>query len=606
MPGLPPRGKARLFPSPRTMGSRYDSSRLMNHRWRRHLAAVLVGGLILGIAGCATRRTDPVCSGWSRGLPIATADVGDAPALAASAAARWVVWRDATEGEPGLMVGRIGSNGVLTRVGTIGIPAQYPHSPRLLLHEGEPILFLLFRTDAGINRLAVQRLSEEGRPVGELIPLSPEDHDVASYAVAQTPGGFVAVWGEGERGLYSQVIPRNLQPNGFPELLAPMGRNPAVAQDRSGSIHAVWLVPPAPGVVELHYGVIASDGSTKGDSRCLGKVTGGLGALILSPALTVAQGWAYAALSVDYRGGLRAGMVETHIFAVPPEGAGEVRKLLVHVPPLLPESYADLGDGLRMDPVAPDPAPGTSVRAIGGYPRELDVGIIAVAAKLSSLRREEYQPALVFLRDGREVGWSPVAITNGSPVAVELTQSTCGWHVAWVDMHASRDYTVVYAATCPGERAVLDRFSAADFVHVLLTALSGLAAGLAALPLFILAGVPGLIVVAGHYILGGEGDLRGWGARTLLALGVVPYAGLKLLFLAMTVGEFPFAQWLSPGVAELMSILLPIMFLGAAAVAVGAYWRRSDDPGLLPAYVLFVLVDSGLSLLLVGPSLAGG
>lgn len=577
----------------------------MKHRWRRELAAVLVGGLIIAIAGCEPRRTDPVRSGWSRGLPLAAAEFGDRPALAVSAAARWVVWGDAVDGEPGLMAGRIGDDGVLVGVSPVGIPAHYPHSPRLFLQKGELILFLLFRTEAGIDRLAVQRLSEEGRPVGGLIPVSPDDHDVASYAVTQTPGGFVAVWGEGERGLYSQVIPVDLQPNGPPQLLAPAGRNPAIAQDQSGSVHAVWLVSPAPGVAELHYGVIASDGSTSLDSRYLGRVTGGLGALFLPPALTVAQGWAYAALSVDYRGGLQAGTVETHVFAVPPEGAGEVRKLPMYVPPLLPESYADLGVGLRMDPVAAEQGPGTSVRAIGGYSRELGVGIIVVAAKLSSLRREEYQPALVFLEDGREMGWSPLAITNGSPVAVELTQSACGWHVAWVDMHASGDYTVLYASTSPAERAVLDRFSSADLVHVLLTVLSGLAAGLAAIPLFLLAAVPGIVVIAGHYILGGEGDLRGGRSKILLAMGLVPYVVLKLLFISGLVARFPFEEWLAPSVGRALSIALPAAFLGGGLLATGLYWRRSQEPGLLPAYAVFVGVDILLSLVLVGASLAG-
>ncbi|HEU68118.1 MAG TPA: hypothetical protein ENN53_02695 [Candidatus Acetothermia bacterium] len=502
-------------------------------------------------------------------------------------------------------MGRVSLDGRLEGTNPIALPVDYPHAPHLFSHGDELILFFLFRTGSGADCLGVQRLSGEGTLLGSLIPLSSEGEDVESYTVVKTEEGYVAAWESGGLELHLQAIPERLEPRPPPVSVASLGRAPALAVDRSGSVHAVWLVSPAPGIAEVYYSRMAPGDSAALAPRYLGKVTGGLGALFLNPALTLDHHWVYAVLSVDYRSGLQAGTVETHVFVVPLDGAAQVRKVSLYVPPLLPESFSNLGSGLLMAPVAEAPGPGTSVRAISGYPVEHDVGVIAVAAKLSSFRKEEFQPVLVFFQDGREVGWCPVAVTNGSPAAAELVQSASGWHIAWLDMHASGDYSVLYATTSPAERTVLDRFSSADLAYVILTVLSGLAAGLASIPLFLLAAVPGLVVIAGHYILGGEGDLRVGRSKVLLALGVVPYAVLKLMFISGLMARFPFEEWLAPSVARALSTALPVAFLGGGLLAAGLYWRRSPEPGLLPAYAVFVGVDILLSLVLVGASLAG-
>ena len=575
------------------------------HRGLRSVSAILLGLVVLSLAGCEPRRTDPIRSGWSRGLPLAAASLGDAPSLVVSPDARWIVWGDQVAGEPQLLMGRLSREASLEGVTPLPLSATYPHAPRLFLRDEELILFFLFRTGSGTDRLASQRLSGEGEPLGVPCPVSPEDHDVDSYAVVQTEGGYVAVWEEPSLGLHIQTITEDLELMGPPVLLAPRGGSPALAVDRSGDVHAAWLASVAPGVAELYYGRITLASPSVPEPRYLGKVTGGLGALFLGPELALDEQWAYAALSVDYRGGTKAGTVETQVFAVPQDASEQVHTISLYVPPLLPETVTDLGNGLLVDPVPEAPRPGVNVRVLSGYPVEQDFALITVAAKLSSLRKEEFQPAVVSFQGGREVGWCPVAVTQGSPAAAELVRSPAGWHVVWLDMHASGEYSVLYATTSSAERAILDRFSASDLAHIFFTVLSGIVGGLASIPLFLLAAVPGLLVIAGHYILGGEGDLRLWRSRILLAVGLVPYAALKLLFISGLVVEFPFAGWMAPSVARALSIALPVAFLGTGLLAVGVYWRRSDEPGLLPAYVLFIVVDIVLSLFLVGPSLAG-
>ncbi len=571
----------------------------------RLLGITLLGLAVLPLAGCETRRTDPVRSGWSRGLSLAKTSLGYAPSLASSREARWIVWGDQVDGKPRLLIGCLSPDGHLEGINPVSLPVDYPHAPRLFSHGDQLILFFLFRTGSGADCLGVQRLSGAGTPLGSLIPLSPEDHDVESYTVVEAEEGYVAAWESKAHGVHLQVITERLEARGPPVLVASLGKAPTLAVDRSGNIHAVWLTSPAPGIAEVHYGRMAPDDSAVVARRDLGKVTGGLGALFLNAALTLDHDWVYATLSVDYRGGLQAGTVETHVFVLPLDGSAQVRRVSLYVPPLLPESFSDLGNGLLMAPVPEAPGPGVSVRAISGYPVEHDLGVIAVAAKLSSFRREEFQPVLVFFRDGREVGWCPVAVTNGSPAAAELVQTTSGWHVAWLDMYASGDYSVLYATTSLAERAVLDRFSASDLAYVLLTVLSGIVAGLASIPLFLLAAAPGLVVVAGHYILGGEGDLRLWRSRILLTIALVPYVVLKLLFISGLLARFPFEEWIAPSVARALSIVFPVAFLGVGLLTLGVYWRRSQEPGLLPAYAVFVGVDILLSLVLVGASLAG-
>lgn len=516
-----------------------------------------------------------------------------------------MVWGDQVGGEPRLLIGCVSPAGHLEGINPVPLPVDYPHAPRLLAHGDQLILFFLFRTESGADRLGAQRLSPDGAPLGPFIPLSPADQSLESYAVVETEEGYMVAWASRELGVHLVAITEGLVPRGPPALVGALGRAPALAVAPSGDVHVAWLTSPAPGVAEVYYSRVGSGSGGGLAPRYLGKVTGGLGASFVGPALALDQEWVYAVLSVDYRSGLQAGTVETHAFVLPQDGSDHIRRTSLYVPPIVPDRFSDPGGGVLMAAVPDAPGPGTSVRAIAGYPAAHDLGVVLVAAKLSSFRREEYQPVLVFLSGGREVGWCPVAVTTGSPAAAQLVRSAAGWHVAWLDMHASGDYSVLYATTAGPERATLDRFSAADLAHALLTLLSGLVAGLASIPLFLLAAVPGLVIVAGHYILGGEGDLRAWRARVLLTLALAPYAALKLLFISGLLVKFPFEEWIAPSLARALSIAVPVAFLGAGLAAMGVYWRRSHEPGMLPAYAVFVAVDIVLSLFLVGASLAG-
>jgi len=167
------------------------------------------------------------------------------------------------------------------------------------------------------------------------------------------------------------------------------------------------------------------------------------------------------------------------------------------------------------------------------------------------------------------------------------------------------EYRLYYAATPVGEREALDRVGWDDVVYFLGTAASGMVGGLALIPLFLIASVPGLALIFFHYLVGGEESLRYRWPKVLLTLGLLPYLILKIA-LAGVFGGVPFAQWLSQPTATAAGWVIPFIpaLFGAAAVLI--YVRRSTEPTVFPAWAAFVITDLMFTVIVLGPAFAGG
>lgn len=560
----------------------------------------LLAGAALALGGCGPRRTDPVRSGWTRGLPLAVAEVVGTPSLAATPQARWAAWAERVGGGTRLVVAQVDPDTARVTQTEVPVPAGEPHAPRLVSFEGSLLLLYL----GGVGGLHAQPLGPDGSSRENPVSIVPPELEPTSYDVLVTPAGLAVAWASEKAGVQVLRLDFTLRPAGPPRNLAPEGLSPVLALDEEGNLHAAWVTNPGLGRQDLRYARLSPDLAELTGPWTLGTCTGGLGAVFSSPALSLDEGWVYGMLSVDYRGGPQAGTLETHLLAARRGTPEDRRTSLLALPGASPEAFEAIADGLRFEPMGPDWG-NTYIRAWGGYSYVHSPALAMVSVKLPYGRRAELQPAVVLLSEGQVAGWNPIASTGGLSRYGTLARSPEGWHALWLDMYSTSEQQVLYAGTAPGEAMWLNRFEWGDLGHLLLTFFSGLLAGFAAIPMFLLAAVPGLLLVAGHYVLGGEGDLRLWSGKVLFIVAASAYGLSKMAFTEMLVPQFPFAAWMSPRLAHVLAGVAPWAFLAAALAAVTRYWKRSDEPALLFAYGLLVGVDLLLSVLLIGPALGG-
>ena len=215
------------------------------------------------------------------------------------------------------------------------------------------------------------------------------------------------------------------------------------------------------------------------------------------------------------------------------------------------------------------------------------------------------QPVVVAFSAGAPVAWGPIAVSRDFSYYTTLTRSGRGWHAAWLDMLGYGEYRLYYAATPAEEREALDRVGWDDVAYFLGTAASGIVGGLALIPLFLMASVPGLVLIFFHYVIGGEESLRYRWPKFLLALSLLPYLILKLALAGMF-GGMPFAQWLSQPVASAAARVIPFVPVMLGTAALFLYIRRSAEPTVFPAWATFVVSDLLFTVIIVGPAFAGG
>ena len=575
-------------------------------KWGHWLGVVFLALAVLGLWGCSPRKTDPIRSGWSRSIPVGEASAREAPAIAVNEDVRWLVWSGRADGNTALLLSHVDVQGKVTSPASLPIPLNRPHAPRLFSAADGLCLFFLARETSDRNRLFMQSLNVEGTPVGDPVPISLFEQRLEAYDVAVCQRGFWVFWNVTEGGLWAQALDDHATPQGSAVLLHELGGPPSALVDQAGRLHAVWLAIPTPNRRALMYATFSDGDLTEVPVLNLWETGASIGSIFSPPALALEEDWVYAFISVEYRSGLKQGSSETYVTTFPIDSAAQAQTFLLSLPDRIPEDYTCCTEGLSLAPLPPEGARRpTDTLSPTTIPGQREYALVGVGVKMGSIDGGEIQPALVVFRGGKLVGWSPIAKTNGLSLFPQVCRSPDGWHALWLDMLGYGEYRAYYASTAPAERSSLDRLVPADVLHMVLITLSGIVSGIAFVPLFLMAAVPGLLLIVGHYIFGGLGNLDTWRMKTLLVVGLLPYAFLKVLLTAGVMPQVPFSQWMASELSQTLTVGLPFAFLGVDALVLLVYLWRAQEPGLLPAWALFVGMDIALTVTVLGPLFGG-
>jgi hypothetical protein len=221
--------------------------------WGCWLGVAILTLAVLGLWGCSPRKTDPICSGWSRSIAVGEASAREAPTIAVSGEKRWLVWSGRANGNTALLLGHVDAQGKITSPIPLPITLNRPHAPRLFSTADGLCLFFLARDAAANNRLFMQSLDSEGTPVGDPVPISPFEQRLEVYDVVTCLRGFCAFWNVVEGGLWAQTLGDYATPQGSAILLHELGGPPSALVDQAGRLHAVWLATPNPNRRSLMY-----------------------------------------------------------------------------------------------------------------------------------------------------------------------------------------------------------------------------------------------------------------------------------------------------------------------------------------------------------------
>jgi hypothetical protein len=231
---------------------------------------------------------------------------------------------------------------------------------------------------------------------------------------------------------------------------------------------------------------------------------------------------------------------------------------------------------------------------------------VVVSLIIESASKQFMQLALTVLSDGQPIGYQLANETSNASVLPTLAADQEGdLHLAWLDTAGFRRYKVYYATTAPEAKAWLDRTTLEDVGRRAASLTWGVLSAIGFLPLTLMWNAPALVWLVLFYLFARQEHLDELGAKIALAVSFVIYLAVKMLFLpGLLSAGTPFVHMVPQELAPMLTTIIPGAILLVALVGLIIYLRRSHDgvpPSLFKAYLVFALLDSGLTAILYAP-----
>jgi len=576
-------------------------------KWRcLLLAAVFVVALSACGVGADLKGRKP-SPDWSRSLPVGS-DVRGRVAMAVEGAGEklHLAWPQTVEGQIRIHYEQLDQRAQTVVAKTLPLPEGALRTTRLLLApDGNLHLFWARRVSGEGWQLWYARLDGSGNLVREPLQLSPAGADVGDYSAVQDAAGnpFVA-WGDTNgRQIFGARI------DGGERASAPValssGESPALAVDEGDRIHLVWRREN-----QIRYGQLAGGALEPNAGVRVADLTISFGDALTGPAFGTAGGWGYVFWSIFSQSGLEAGTGRTEYMAfqlASPEPARPERLVLS---PDERQNYVAYDGAFPLTQIA---LPPTIAYLNTDFVGDPDVargpdGELAVALAMNQELRQQttIQLAVMLFADGDPFGYQMAAKTANLSVEGNVTVDEAGHlHLTWRE--GAGGLSAYYATTAPETRSVLDRLTGADVANVFLTATAEGMAGLVFLPFAAVWSVPGLLLLGLWKLRRDDEHIDLLGSRIVLAIAVIVYQVVKLIFMPAILSYVPFSAWLDipVGVRPVLLYGTPVVIFGMGVLVAEIVRRRRDETPTIGYYVAVVGIDALLTLLVYGVNFMG-
>lgn len=581
-------------------------------KYTRSLISVPFLLVLLLVTACAPpTHTDRVSADWSRGVRLGTSLTSDTPALALQPEhdRLFLVWPallESTGQEVLHVVGLDLTSGAIVEEHDLEAPGGNPRLPALLpaADNGFHLLWLdgpyterdlyhLLLDEHGVPNSAPYSLSPPRQQVLDTQAISLEDGGIAVYWTTRSGLSLLRLNGEGQ----SQSAP----------LLLPGISSPGMAADTQGRIHLAWLEPASLVRYLVRYTVLEPGTNAF-------PVPQTITTLILSPDQTLDDiSGPVVAMEGDgiyiFWTRLLSTMMDTSeiaSFTFIADGI-TMDPTILSLSSFLPPPYQPVTDVAGLSLLAP-PIEQTMGRAdvhdapiiVPGRPEQT---LIAVSLELQTRSRESLQPTLVVLEDGEVKGYSVVAWTNFSSVAVSGASGETGeLYAAWVDaIGIPTEHPVYLSTTSDALMPVFNRLTTADLLNRLSINVQRMIQGVVILPLGAMWMVLPFIWLFVALWFGG-GNVQGRFAAIALLVAIILHWISKYVVTPSLLVLLPRLGYAPPNLVPLITYLVPAVTVGIGVVVSLLFYvrpRRGEFSPLV-AYVIVAMTDLLLSLSIHG------
>ncbi len=269
----------------------------------------------------------------------------------------------------------------------------------------------------------------------------------------------------------------------------------------------------------------------------------------------------------------------------------------VGILPFFPPRTALQGEQVAYGPIAPEAA-SSRTASISRAPFVLDAPdnqtVLVTSALYMTRSRQEYQPTLVFLRDGQVLGYQALTWTDKPSIKpAAAADENRNLYVAWLDATGeSHQYPVYLASTNPDLHAAWDRLTGRDYLVMAADLGSRVSTGVFLIPLTVIwVLLPFPLIILAMWLT--HGDLYGRRGRWLLIASLVVYWIAKYLFTFQVLENLPGLSSISPAVGAVLVYLVPLLTLALVAVPVWLIYvrRAGDDFSVMRAYFTIAVID---------------
>jgi hypothetical protein len=561
----------------------------------------IVIAMLLILSGCdvTSDRSDKPLSDWSRGLKLGVTHLNQPVALQTDGEGHaHLVWYTKMEEVSRLHYAQLDDQARVVMEKDLDIPLSDPHKPQLLLDQrGNMHLALLARED-GVKSL-FHLLLGDGETLSEPTRLSLPGKGVESYQMCLGQEGRVEVFWSDEESIYHLGLDERGDVISSPILIVSQGTDPSAQVDRSGTIHLAWVQESSSQGPTLHYAAFQVPELVKGTMLArLGIVPE---AALYGPVLGLDMDNVYIVWSLEQRAGLEVGTARSYYVSFPsgqPSRLTPIRIGIANSDFVTMPSVA----GWQRNKVAAtfNVYVSSEFKAYFEQSKMVEMGSVSIGF------RPEMQLAMAVFTEGEMTGYQLAAKTDSASLRPNLVADPASnLHLTWLDTAGFGRYDVYYASTSPQAKAWLDRTSPQDVLLKAADLALAVLSGVALLPFVVLWLFLPLLWLVLFYVFVGEEELELWRVKVALGIAIALYTGTKLLLLPISLLYAPFLGQMPPQLSSALVAGVPLLILALALAAIYAYTRRAERATLFPAFLIFALTDSLLSLAIYAPGFFG-
>jgi hypothetical protein len=567
------------------------------------LVAVL---LILGGCDVISDRSAKPSPDWSRGLQIGVASLSQPVALQIDGEGHaHLVWYTRLEEVGKLHYAQLDDQAKVLMERDLEIPLSDPHRPQLLLDQrGNMHMAFLAREEGlggSMKSLFHFLLGDGGKALSEPTRLSLPGKGVESYQMCLGQEGRVEVFWAAQEGIYHLGLDERGDVISPPALIVSQGTDPSAQVDRSGTIHLAWFQEPSPQSLALYYAVFQGLGQSPSPNEVEGvKLTQfgtGMSASLYGPVLGLDMDNVYIFWAIERRTGLEQGTAQSHYVSFPLGQPSPLAPVPIDIVDSDFVTMPSVAEGQRNELAA--------LFTVWLGPSDLQRTKTESPALLS-ISKPTMQLVMAVFTEGEMMSYQLAAKTGSTSLRPSLVADPASnLHLAWFEAAGFGRYDVYYASTSPLVKASLDRTSPQDVLLKAADLALGMLSGVALLPFVVLWLFLPLLWLVLFYAFVGEEELELKRVKVALGIAIALYMGAKLLLLPSSLLYAPFLDQVPPKLSSALVSGVPLLILALALAAMYAYTRRAERATLFPAFLIFAVTDTLLSLAIYAPGIFG-